>query len=382
MQKNQANFDHLAYVNGKPTNRAVLKALPADFVVEEQLGYELKGQGEHLWCWVEKQGQNTDWVAGQLAKWANTAKKNVGFAGQKDRHAVTHQWFSIHLPGKVNPDIESFVADDVKILQSIRHSHKLQRGALKGNIFEITLRQVEPIDNSNSSAEIQTQINHRLEQINERGFANYFGAQRFGHNGNNLSEASKLFAKRKVSSNHRTKRKKQSQRNQEGLYISAVRSWMFNQLLSNRIIQNCWNIPIEGDVLQNANGEIVEAQFDKQDKALLSQVQNGELQPSGLLFGDCKLQTRSCAYEFEKKIEDSHPVWMAGLQASRIKSARRCFQVIPKKLDWCWQDSVDSKKLGLKLNFELPAGSFATMLIRELVEVVEPDRNHQANQKI
>ena len=378
MQKNQANFDHLAYVNGKPLNRAILKACPMDFIVEEQLGYELAGQGEHLWCWVEKQGQNTDWVAGQLAKWANTAKKNVGFAGQKDRHAVTRQWFSIHLPGKADPDIQGFVAEGVHILHSIRHSHKLQRGELKGNAFEITLRQITPIDCSDSTqashAHIQAQINDRLEHINERGFANYFGAQRFGHNGNNLSEASILFAKRKVSSNHRTKRKKQSKRHQEGLYISAVRSWMFNELLSYRVVENNGCHAIKGDVLQNVEGEILETLFDEQHKNLLSQIQSGMLQPSGLLFGDCPLQTGARARELEQMIESRHPIWMAGLQASRIRSSRRCFQVIPEQFSWQWSQGDEAHELDLRLNFELPAGSFATMLIREVVEVTEPAR--------
>ena len=105
MSENAADFNQLNYVLGKPDIKALLKAEPEDFMVEELISYPLSGEGEHLWCWVEKRQQNTDWVAGMLAKWAGTSKRNVGFAGQKDRHAVTRQWFSIQLPGKANPEV-------------------------------------------------------------------------------------------------------------------------------------------------------------------------------------------------------------------------------------------------------------------------------------
>lgn len=418
-----ADFNQLAYVISKPACKAILKANPADFIVEEQLGYELTGSGEHLWCWVEKQGQNTDWVAGQLAKWANTSKRNVGFAGQKDRHAVTRQWFSVHLPGKADPSPQDLQAEGVKVLALKRHSHKLQRGELAGNAFTINLTQVQALVEDKTlnalgmAAQIELckqEINARLEQIKHQGFANYFGQQRFGWQGNNLVEATKLFEQRaqekaarltavetdkndnldiskskKRRNKKRTNRGNDRERNQQSMYISAVRSWMFNELLSQRIEAKSWNTLIAGDVIHNSQ--------DKHDlKELLDPTNTSDVKsatPSGLLFGDGPFQTQDQALQFEENIAKNHPVWMAGLCDSRIKVARRAFVVMPKNLSWQWQtlQNPDIKnqeieaqesdvkqtlksQLNLQLSFELPAGSFATMLLREVVQCYEPQR--------
>ncbi|MBT8438178.1 MAG: tRNA pseudouridine(13) synthase TruD, partial [Gammaproteobacteria bacterium] len=147
---------------------AKLKRHVEDFVVEEQIPVKFTGEGEHCWIYVQKSGCNTDWLAQQLAKYCGVKKLAVAYAGLKDRHAVTSQWFSIQLPGKPTPDWRKFEAsfekhvsanhakfndlsganppETVQILQSFRHNRKLQRGALKANRFKITLR-----DLSNSS---------------------------------------------------------------------------------------------------------------------------------------------------------------------------------------------------------------------------------------
>jgi len=94
----------LPHIHGQPIGQGRLRAIPEDFQVREELDFTLDGSGEHVWLWVRKRGANTDWVARQLARQAGVAPNAVSYAGLKDRHAVTEQWFSVHLPGKADPD--------------------------------------------------------------------------------------------------------------------------------------------------------------------------------------------------------------------------------------------------------------------------------------
>ncbi|VAW48096.1 tRNA pseudouridine(13) synthase, partial [hydrothermal vent metagenome] len=135
-----ADVASLNYAWGKPEVSGLYKVIPEDFIVEEQIAFELSGEGEHLWCWVEKKSENTDWVLQQLAKWARVSPAKVNVAGQKDRHAVTRQWFSIHLAGRENPCIKAFNVANVQVLKVIRHQRKLQIGGLSGNRFTLTIR--------------------------------------------------------------------------------------------------------------------------------------------------------------------------------------------------------------------------------------------------
>ena len=133
----------LPWAYGTPPLQARLRAAPEDFVVEEILGYDAEGAGEHALLWVEKRGANTDWVARELAKFAGVSQVAVGYAGMKDRHAVTRQTFSVQLAGKPDPDWSTFPHAEVKVLAATRHSRKLKRGALRGNRFVLVLREVQ-----------------------------------------------------------------------------------------------------------------------------------------------------------------------------------------------------------------------------------------------
>ncbi|MFN7552163.1 MAG: tRNA pseudouridine(13) synthase TruD, partial [Pseudomonadota bacterium] len=132
----------LPFAFGGPPLAGVLRSTPEDFEVEEDLGFEPSGAGEHLMLWVEKRGANTEWVARQLARVAGIAPVGVGFAGLKDRHAVTRQWFSLHLPGREAPDFAAAAIEGVRGLDARRHARKLPRGALAGNRFRIVLREL------------------------------------------------------------------------------------------------------------------------------------------------------------------------------------------------------------------------------------------------
>lgn len=128
------------YVYGSPSGTGVIRSQPADFMVKEQLGFEPSGTGEHVFLQIEKTGENTDYVARLLARFAKVRQRDVGYAGLKDRHAVTCQWFSVWLPGQAEPNWAELASDNLKILHTIRHARKLKRGALAGNHFQIIIR--------------------------------------------------------------------------------------------------------------------------------------------------------------------------------------------------------------------------------------------------
>ena len=120
----------LPYAYGQPSLQGRLRAVPEDFQVREEMNFTLDGAGEHVWLWVRKRGANTEWVARQLAQRAGVASGAVSYAGLKDRHAVTEQWFSVHLPGRAEPDWSADPDPEFTVLKAVRHSRKLRRGAL------------------------------------------------------------------------------------------------------------------------------------------------------------------------------------------------------------------------------------------------------------
>ena len=181
------NFSELKRAYGETPIKGRIKSTNADFVVDEIMLVEPSGQGEHLWLHIEKDGCNTDWVAQQLARTAKLKAMAVSYAGMKDRHAITRQWFSVHLPGKDDVDFSSLENDGIKILQSLRHDKKLKRGTLSGNKFTLRIR-----DLTGST----DKMNQRLHIIKQQGVPNYFGEQRFGFGMNNLNKAELMFDRR------------------------------------------------------------------------------------------------------------------------------------------------------------------------------------------
>lgn len=325
---------------GEPQATAKLKATPQDFLVEEQLAFELSGEGEHLWLWVEKENANTDLVAREIAKFLGLPSKHIGVAGKKDRYAVTRQWMSCYLPGKVDPDLNGFDMPGVRILNAIRHRRKLQTGGHSGNRFEITLREV-----SGEKAHLE----ERLQWVAQNGFPNYFGEQRFGRSFGNLAQATAMF-----EGTFRPKRF------QKTLYLSAVRSWLFNEILHERLLLGNWNQFVPGDVLQLEGSQKWFAEDG--DASLVARVTEQDLHPTGALFGRGQLDTKASVAELEKTVLNRYPHWLQGLENAGLKQDRRALRVLAHAFNWTWsEDNV------LVIRFHLPPGSFATALIRELV---------------
>ncbi len=139
----------LAYLHTRPEQYARLKAECADFIVKENLGYEMSGDGEFVAVKVRKTDCNTLFVGEKLAQFVGISERNMGYAGLKDRKAVTEQWFCLHMPGQPTPDFRSFQLEGVDILEVTRHNRKIRTGSLEGNHFEILLRGAKETDELN-----------------------------------------------------------------------------------------------------------------------------------------------------------------------------------------------------------------------------------------
>ncbi|OOG61172.1 tRNA pseudouridine(13) synthase TruD [Rhodanobacter sp. B05] len=324
---------------GEPPLTARLRASPEDFQVEEILGYDPDGAGEHLLLWVEKRGANTDWVARELAKFASVPPVAVGYAGLKDRHAVTRQTFSVQLAGRPDPDWSTFPHTEVTVLAATRHSRKLKRGALRGNRFVLVLREVK-----GDLAEAE----NVLQQIATRGVPNYFGEQRFGREGANVAQARAMFAGRRVD------------RDKRSMLLSAARSQIFNQVLAARVERACWDTPLEGEVWSLAGSRSWFGPEPLSD-ALAERLAHGDIHPSGPLWGQGEPPTQGDAGMLEREIGAAHGDLVAGLAAARMDQERRPLRLLPGHLRWRWL--ADN---ALELSFELPAGAYATVVVREL----------------
>lgn len=335
------HLSSLPYAYGGPVTRGTLKAQPADFQVEEQIAYPLSGAGEHVWLWVEKQGENTDWVAQQLAKWAGIRLRDVGYAGLKDRHGITRQWFSLYLPGQASPLAETFQLPSVRILDMTRHQRKLQTGGLSANRFILTLRQLD-----GERAEIE----QRLQQISTQGAPNYFGEQRFGRNEYNLVMAQRLF-------DGELTRLRPAQR---GLYISAARSFLFNRLLAQRVAQQTWQLALSGDVFQLEGSD--KWFVDDGSVDLSERVARADIHPTTALVGAGALSSFGAVAQAEQALLDEHALWCRALADLGLTQERRALRVMAQDMRWQW--------LGedvLEVAFTLRPGRYATVVLRELL---------------
>lgn len=336
------DMQNLTWLHGKPQGSGVIKASPEDFVVIEDLGFGPDGDGEHLLLRILKSGCNTRFVADALAKFLKVHAREVSFAGQKDKHAVTEQWFCVRLPGKEMPDMSAFALEGCQVLEFARHRRKLRLGALQGNRFTLVLREVSD----------RTELEQRLQAVAQQGVPNYFGSQRFGIGGNNLHQA-----KRWAESNALLR-----DRNKRSFWLSAARSALFNQIVSLRLKKPDFNQVVDGDALQLAGRGSWFVATPEELPILQQRVYDGELLITASLPGDGEWGTQNAALAFEQQCVAEEDVLLGLLKRERVEAARRAMLVQPKGLSWNWWDDVT-----VELNFWLPAGSFATSVVRELM---------------
>jgi tRNA pseudouridine13 synthase len=313
--------------------------------VEEELGFGPDGDGAHLLLRVRKTAANTEWVARRLAQCAGVPVSTVGYAGLKDRQAVALQWFSLPCPPSGLPDWAPLQEDGIVVLECGRHRRKLRRGVLRANRFAIRVRDLEGVTLSG--------LAQRLESLRARGVPNYFGAQRFGHQGSNLARASALFAGQV----------RPPSRHLSGLWLSAVRAQIFNEVLAARVARGDWDSPLPGDAMQ-LSGSRSYFVVERLDDALFARCAEMDIHPTGPLWGRGDRPTRDEVGALEAACADAFPLWCAGLTDAGLKQERRALRLPVPDL------AADREDDALRLRFTLPAGSYATVVLREILDVM------------
>ena len=335
MLENYPKLADLAYAyGGVGGSIATFKSTPQDFIVTEQLDFELTGEGEHQWLYIKAEDMNTDFTVKQLARAFNVERRAISYSGKKDRRAVTSQWFSVHVPG-VALDIPNEIHPNLQVLSSVRHNKKLRRGAHQYNHFEICLRDPLNIDPGS--------FNSRAQLIGEQGFPNYFGAQRFGHGENNIA-----FACRAIESGKRLKREERDR------VFSTLRSWDFNHCLHLRVSDNSWATFQAGDLLQ-LSGSSSFFKPEAWDSELQQRLDAGDITIAGILPGKGSLAT---CYQTDEYI-------LQYLIRQKLEQSIRALLVKPANFQW--EFLTDQ----ILLSFDLPKGAYATSLLRELIGLQE-----------
>jgi tRNA pseudouridine13 synthase len=329
---------------GAAVMQARIRGTPDDFRVDEIDGFEASGSGEHLLLTIEKRGANTAFVAKRLADWAGVGEAAIGFAGLKDRHAVTVQRFSVQLPGRDAPDVALLEADgSLRVLAQARHTRKLPRGALAGNRFALVLREVQGERGA---------IEARLREIAARGVPNYFGEQRFGRDGDNVANALEMFAGRRV------------QRAQRTHLLSAARAQLFNRVLAARVAAGTWDTPLDGEVWMLDGSRSV---FGPQplDGVLRARLDAFDIHPTAPLWGRGELRSTGDCRELEcdALADGQSSALRRGLEAAGLRQERRATRLRPRELEWAWTGEDI-----LQLRFALPPGTYATTVLAELVQ--------------
>lgn len=333
-----------AYLHGKPESTGILRSQMNDFKVFEKLPFLPCGEGEHLFVHIRKTGANTLFVARELAKYFEVKEQLVSYAGLKDRFAITEQWFGVHVPGKQEYNLDDLNIEGVEILSYKRHNKKLRTGALLGNRFEIILRDVTAIK----------ALTLRWQQIVEHGVPNYFGEQRFGIDGGNIDRALSLFSGQKV----KDKKKR-------GIYLSAARSHVFNAIVNERIKQQSFDNVAIGDVLMLAGTQSV-FHLDEVDDSILQRLTEKDVDITAPMWGAGELMTSAEPLLLEQKIAGKNPEFCQGLPRFGLKQERRRIRlnISETDIELLSEQSGDN---AVKVSFFLPAGCYATTILRELL---------------
>ena len=316
------------------------KASPEDFIVEEIPAYLPCGEGEHLFLWIEKTGLSTPEVVSSLARELKLRERDVSYAGLKDRQAVARQWLCV--PARAEPLVGLLAIPQLRVLEAKRHRNKLRTGHLEGNRFQIRIR--HPVDLDSGRAAI--------EQLRRRGLPNYYGAQRFGRSGQNASAGKAVLRGERVSGLDRFRRK---------LFLSAFQSMLFNRALSARIGGGRFSTALAGDVMQkHSSGGLFVCEDPAVDQPRLDSF---EISPTGPLFGPKMLRPMGevAAVEAELLAEEHMALEDFESGGGETQGARRPYRLPIGRCELA-RDGDDAW-----LSFELPKGSYATALLREVL---------------
>lgn len=331
--------------HGTPLAAAQLRTHPEDFRVEEQLSFEPSDAGPHWLLRVEKRAANTRWVALAIARLAQVQAHDVGYAGLKDRHAVTVQWFSVPVLDTSADFWREIATQEFRVLEVRGNSRKLKRGALTGNRFRIRLRNV---------TWSRDELELKVAALRAHGVPNYFGPQRFGRNGQNLDRAA-TWIDRQQAPRGRTER---------GFALSAARSLLFNASLGARVETGDWAQLLPGDVagLDGSGSHFAVAEVDG---TLLQRVGAFDIHPTGPLWGTGELPSQGAVREHELTVASEFPEVAQLLESEGLTQERRALRCAVRDLEVEFEATAAT----VTVAFMLGRGQFATAVLREICEL-------------
>lgn len=342
------DFSALAFAGSAPTATAIFKQTPADFQVDEEFGFAFDGKGEHVCLQLQKTGLTTTELAGQLARRFALSPVDVGYAGMKDRQAVTRQWFSLRRPHGTELAVEKLDLPSVQLLDVQRNSRKIQIGSHRANRFVIRLRQV---------SDPKAELGDRLQRLAREGAPNYFGPQRFGAGLSTVVQAFQLLREKATP----------LPRQRRSLLYSAARSWLFNQVLSERVTQGSWNLALDGEVfsLDGTPRFFTGTGAPGGDDNLAQRLAALDIHPTGPLPGQQSAKDRyrpgATVQELEQACLAPWQDIIAGLAARQVEAGRRALRLRVRDLE-VQRPQADE----LLLSFRLGSGGYATSVLREL----------------
>ena len=343
----------LPYSTTLPGVGGRLRVEAEDFVVEEIPAYAAAGEGQHLLLWIEKRNTSHEGLVQHLAERLGITRRQIGTAGMKDRRAITRQYVSV--PAEVENCLAGVVTDSIDLLRVARHRHKLRTGHLRGNRFSVIVRGIEP-----EAYEAAVRIQQALRNT---GVLNFFGPQRFGIAGRTLQQGLELMTGQQLVERLPRKRRDFLLR----LGLSAVQSELFNQLVTLRFRRGFGRTVLGGDVMQVvASG----GPFQVEDPtAEQNRFDAGETVIAGPLFGAKMLPARDLPAQLEAEILQANGLGREDFERfpKLTRGARRAIWTQPQGLE------ISAEPDGLRFNFSLPAGSYATVVMREYMKVDESD---------
>lgn len=340
----------LRVVPGDATIGGTIRACDEDFEVEEIPAYEPSGEGDHLFLWVEKRGKNTQDVIRALSRELRISDQEIGTAGMKDRHAVTRQWISV--PLRAVPAGHEFVlSEGMRVLEARAHGNKLRTGHLRGNRFRIVVRDPGPDALPRARAAVSL--------LEREGIANLYGGQRFGREGNTVALGLSLLGVRGAESAPRGRPSVRG--GLARLALSAVQSVLFNRVLHERVADGLLHTVVPGDLMQVAPaGGFFTVEDVGREQARL---EAGEILLTGPMFGRKMRTPLDAAAEREARVLRAAGLTLESFagQGKLLDGARRPLLLRPAGL------AVAPHPHGVVFAFELPAGAYATVVLRELL---------------
>ena len=322
---------------------AEFRSTPEDFEVEEVPAYAPTGAGEHVFAFIEKRGRTTKDAVRELCESVGADPRAAGWAGLKDRHAITRQWISIC--GATPDALMRSEVEGVRVLQALPHPHKLRTGHLKANRFHIRLRQVD--------ASRIDDLHRVLSEIGRHGLPNYYGEQRFGREGDNAERALRWVLGEARAPRSGFQRK---------LQMSALQSELFNRCVAERVQSSTLGQVFAGDVMKKHDSGGLFIATDVQETQ--TRADAWEVSPTGPIFGAKMRWPEGEARDREEALLKQPGLTLEHLAKwKRVAPGTRRFVRVPvPKVDLSVSDNT------VDLDFTLPAGSYATILVREILK--------------